>query len=502
MTRRLVISAEALVVLLLLLIGIPFLRTVEKFERERLRLDLIHDAVVLGAGVEDELSGDSSTNEVTQADAREYATRTGARVVIVDKTGIVRADSASATKAIPGKTTTGKANNDVSDLASRSMASRPEFVQALRGNFAAVTRKSNTLGFSSLYVAVPVSSAGQLYGAVRVSFPTSAVDRRIAVQRTRLIGAGLLIALAVGLLGALLARWLAKPIAALQSITRDFGAGARTARAQTNVGPSDVRKLANEFNTMADRIDEFVSVQHAFVADASHELRSPLTAIRLQLEAMEFGSASEVDQRRSRALDEVNRLSRNVDGLLVLANQSVDTRKAVRINISELTNNRADFWRSLIEEHGITLASQIEPNLFCEASADHATTVLDNLIANAIDAAPEGSMISIIVDAHPDAKVTKSSASHGIAIASASYAVIRIIDQGSGMSNDQRVAAFDRFWRASSKRSALSGSGLGLAIARKLVVADHGTIRLDAAAPTGIEAVVSYPLCRALKTAK
>ena len=225
---------------------------------------------------------------------------------------------------------------------------------------------------------------------------------------------------------------------------------------------------------MAERLDDLVNTQQAFVADASHELRSPLTAIRLQIEAMEYDTTQGIEIRRQRALDEVGRLSRNVDGLLVLARQDQTDRPAELVNVSHLASERARFWSTLIEERGLTLTTAITPDLYARLGSDRFATTFDNLISNAIDAAPPTSKITVAAEA----------VQGGV--------VVHIVDNGPGMSAEQRVAAFDRFWRATNKRTALGGSGLGLAIARKLVAVDHGTIRLDAASPQGIDAVLTF----------
>ncbi len=459
MTRRLVVAAVGLVVAIFVVLGVPFLRTVERYERERLRLDLVRDAVVIGANVEDQLSQGEPANAFTASVVKKYSAQTGARAVIIDRNGSVFADSAN----------TLDSNSEV-----KSMSSRPEFVQSLKGNFSVVTRHSTTLGYSSLYVAVPVSSAGRRLGAVRVSFPTRHVNQRIALQRTRLLGLGTLAALIVALAGAWLAQWVSKPLADLRGTTKTFGDGTLRTRAQTDKGPDDVRLLAEEFNSMADRLETLITTQNAFVADASHELRTPLTAIRLQLEAMEFATAETLDLRRNKALDEVNRLSRNLDGLLVLGRQSASQRVSDLIDVAALVRDRASFWQTLIEENRLDLVTDIAERVTVRVSPDRLATALDNLIANAIDASPAQSTI----------KVTTLETTDRIEF--------HVIDDGPGMTEQQRLLAFDRFWRSSGTNKP-GGSGLGLAIARKLVDADHGTVRLDARPPHGIDAVISYP---------
>src|SRR4051794_36806358 len=95
MTKRLVAAAVALVAAMLVILGVPFLRSVEQYERERLRADLERDAVVLATGAEDQLSDGHPSAAVLDAMGERYAKRTGARVVIIDAAGVVLADSAS-----------------------------------------------------------------------------------------------------------------------------------------------------------------------------------------------------------------------------------------------------------------------------------------------------------------------------------------------------------------------------------------------------------------------
>jgi signal transduction histidine kinase len=480
MTKRLIAAALSLVLAMLVLLGIPFLRTVERFERERLRLELLHDAVTIGSTVEDDLShGTAPDRSIIQA-IHKYAQQTGTRIVIVDALGSLWTDSSDQLHLTIAETSTRQ--DETSRLRAsepRLMNDRPEFVEALKGNFAAVVRYSSTLGYSSLFVASPISSAGRILGASRVSIPTVGIDQRLAVQRTRLMGFGLAMAAIVTLLAIALSRWIGRPIGQLEKATELFGAGNLTTRAPTLHGPSDIRQLATQFNTMAERLDDLVKTQQAFVADASHELRSPLTAIRLQIEAMEYDTRDGIEIRRQRALDEVGRLSRNVDGLLVLARQDQTIREAELVNVSQLCSDRARFWSSLIEERRLTLVMQISLSLYAHLGADRFVTAFDNLISNAIDAAPAGSSITVVAESTNTECVDD-------------HVVVRIVDNGTGMTPEQRLAAFDRFWRATNKRTSLGGSGLGLAIARKLVAVDHGTIRLDAATPQGINAILSY----------
>jgi signal transduction histidine kinase len=241
-----------------------------------------------------------------------------------------------------------------------------------------------------------------------------------------------------------------------------------------------VRRLAAAVNETAARLEELVGAQEAFVADASHQLRTPLTALRLRLELLE-GSLVDVpgagDQipGLSAALDEVARLSRLVDGLLELARAERTGASATAATVDLLTTlaERADAWGPVADDGGVTLELTGEPTP-ARATADRLAQVVDNLVANAVDASPEGSVVTLRATSGPAGPE------------------LHIADRGPGLSDEERERAFDRFW---SHRAAgrLGGSGLGLAIVRKLVEADGGTVELRARRGGGLDAVVVLP---------
>jgi len=126
---------------------------------------------------------------------------------------------------------------------------------------------------------------------------------------------------------------------------------------------------------------------------------------------------------------------------------------------------RAELWRPLAEEQGLTLAA-VGDGAVVRAAAGRAEQVLDNLLANAIDAAPRASTITVVARGQE----------------------LHVVDEGPGLTPEQREHAFDRFWTAGKS----GGSGLGLAIAKRLVELDGGTIELRAAASGGVDATVRY----------
>ena len=456
MTRRLVATYLLLALVVLIALEVPLGIVNGRNQRRDLQVKVERDAVALAGLVEDRLqAGAAPGDPALDGILDRYAPRAGARVVVVGRDGRLLADS------------------DTARELGRDFSSRPEIATALGGAVASGTRRSDTLGQTLLYVAVPVASGGRIFGAVRASVPTSRVDALTRRYWLVLTGIALVVLAVVALAGVWLARWVSRPLTDLRDATRAAEAGDLAARADTGSGPEEVREVARAFNDMVGRLDVLVGTQEQFVADASHQLRSPLTALRLRIENLRYDADPDAEADLDGALEEVERLSRLVDGLLALAR--ADRRapeRAVR-ELAPLLQARADAWGPAAAESGVTLGVSAAPGLRCDLAEGALEQVLDNLLANALDVAPPGSA------------VTLAAARAGAA------AEVTVTDAGPGMDPEAREHAFDRFWRGRDDRS---GSGLGLAIVRRLVEADGGDVRLDEAPGGGLRAVVRLPV--------
>jgi signal transduction histidine kinase len=243
-----------------------------------------------------------------------------------------------------------------------------------------------------------------------------------------------------------------------------------------------VRALGDSFDDMAARLEELVDAQDAFVADASHQLRTPLTALRLRLENVQAGvDPDSVDA----ALDEVGRLSRLVDGLLALARAERRSGGIDAVDLRDVLLERQAMWQPLAGERGVEIV--VEPATVAavaDCDRDRVSQVVDNLLANALDVSAPGTSV-VLTCGRVDG-----------------MAELHVRDHGPGMTADERAHAFDRFWRADASPAtrnrdgdsdALGGSGLGLSIVAKLVKTEGGGVTLDAAPGGGIDAVVRLP---------
>ena len=449
MTRRLLLSYLSITAFVLLIIELPLGITFARAERDRLVAAVERDATVLATLVEDSL--EAGTTSGLDPVAAGYQDRTNGRVVVVDRRGVTVADS---DPPAPGR---------------RDLSTRPEIAAALRGQHTAGSRSSATLDSDFLYVAVPVASQGRVYGAVRITYPTSTVDARVRRVWLALAGVAALVLGVVALVGFALARSTTRPIRSLEQATTAVAHGQLEARAPTDRGPPEVRRLAAAFNDMTARLGRLLDSQRAFVADASHQLRTPLTALRLRLENLEAAipPAAAGDVRAAAA--ETGRLARLVDGLLTLARAEAAPGRRAVVDLAAVVAERRAAWAPLAAEQDVELTVQpgsAEPVWAVPGALEQ---VLDNLLANALRFTPAGSRVELAVRQ------------------AGGWVELHVIDQGPGMPAEHRERAFDRFWRAPSADR--EGTGLGLSIVRQLLEASGGTAELHPNPDGGLDAV-------------
>ena len=233
-------------------------------------------------------------------------------------------------------------------------------------------------------------------------------------------------------------------------------------------GPPEVRSVALAFNDLVSRLHALLVSQQEFIADASHQLRTPLTALRLRLENLERDVAAIGRPDLDAAVAEVDRLAELVDGLLALARADAGDAPAEALALERVVRERVDAWSAVGTERGVTLTAALRPVPEVHAARERVEQVLDNLLSNALEVSLEGSEVVVELAAR-DGTVE-----------------IVVRDEGPGLSDEEKLRAFDRFWR---KREG-PGSGLGLAIAGRLVEADGGLLTLRDAPGGGLAAVV------------
>ncbi|MBL1082253.1 HAMP domain-containing histidine kinase [Streptomyces actinomycinicus] len=447
MTRRLILSYLALALLVLVGLEIPLGYLYARGEESRFSRSVERDASMLAEVAEENIEKGNLT--ALPELASEYAeANTGARVVIVDRTGHVLTDSTGTTA--PGTT----------------LADEPDIAAALR-NQPTVATRTGTDGIDVLATTMPGASGTTIRGALRVTYPITAVTVREHRIWTALAVAGASILAAVALVAFTLARWITRPLRALERATTQLAAGRLDDPPDSGNGPPELRRLAASFTHTATRLQHLLQAQHGFASEASHQLKTPLTSLRLRLENLEPHLDPRAQPNLEETIGEVERLSRMVHGLLALARLENTATTPETVDADAVLAEREAMWEPLAAEQHVTITVSGAPAGQVWAIPGALEQIIDNLVANALRVSPPGTTITLVrapgVDLH-------------------------VIDQGPGMPAADRERAFDRFWRASD--SPHDGSGLGLPIVRHLVHASGGEITLQAAPGGGLDAHV------------
>jgi two-component system, OmpR family, sensor kinase len=359
-----------------------------------------------------------------------------------------------------------------------SYADRPEVRAALRGRSFQSQRGSQTLGQNILATAAPVlrGTRGRVVGAVRITQSVAAVRRAVRRSTLGLLLVGAIV-LALGLLaGAAIAGQFVRPIRHMRAAAARVAAGDLDTRVALE-GSTEERSLADSFNHMTDRIRDMLARQQAFVADASHQLRTPLAGLRLRLEEAEAAGVSTAAAAELAAGErEVDRIARIVEELLVLSSAGEPDAAAEPIDLAVAAAAAQRRWEPLAREQGraVVLGEPRAAALVSAARAD-VDRVLDALVENALRYAPVGSIVELCVDGE----------------------TIEVRDEGPGLEPGEAEALFERFHRGAAGRRTPGGTGLGLTIARTLARRWAGDVtiadRTASDGAPGAVAILSLP---------
>ncbi|HEY6045794.1 MAG TPA: heavy metal sensor histidine kinase [Pyrinomonadaceae bacterium] len=306
-------------------------------------------------------------------------------------------------------------------------------------------------------------------------------DSLSSLRRNFYAGVPLILVLA-SLGGYFLARKSLAPMALMNEQTRTITAGNLSSRLDVANPRDEVGRLATTINALLERLDVAFQEQQRFIADSSHELRTPVTVIRTEAEVALERQRDPKEYQASLALvrDEAERLSRIVEDLFMLARQPVASRGLMKetIHLDVLVRDCARAAQVLAARKGVRFDSQSNiPEVSLSGDDDLLKRLLLNLLDNAVKYTPRGGEIKLRLATHNgDARIT-------------------VEDTGVGIAAEDQPRVFDRFYRVDRARSrALGGAGLGLSIARWIVEAHKGKISVESKVGTGSTFTVELPL--------
>ena len=456
---RLLLAAFYLSTAVVLALAIPLALTVGERADSDYEAVVLGDAAILAARVSDlvvaagrpgSLPPPARLDRIVMESARTREQR----VVVTDAAGKVVADS------------DGTARRG----AFYATLERPEFRAALfQGRIDTRKRFSDTLGEDLLLVTVPVVDRERVVGAVRLSAGTRAVETQVRESWLRLALLGAVVVVAGVLVALLLELPLGRQIRRLAEASTRLGQGELAARVPEE-GPMELRVLAGSFNQMAADLDRSIEAQREFVVNASHQLRTPLTGLRLRLEAIK-GEGGLAGEQAAKAELELDRLSTLVDDLLALARATAIESTASPVDLGALAREAVGRWREGAAASGKRVELEELGNPHVWANREDLAHVLDNLIDNGLRYSPPGTEVRVETDER------------------GGNAYLAVVDTGPGIPPEDRARVFERFYRGASGRQAGRGTGLGLAIVEEHVRRWGGEIRLADAPGTRVEAV-------------
>ncbi|MDT7804538.1 MAG: hypothetical protein QOI78_7971 [Actinomycetota bacterium] len=457
MRTRLLVVLVALALAVVAAFAVPLLLSTAEQRTQELVISRTADVdrfVVLA-----QQAVDTRDPAALNADATRYADLYGEGVVIVDARRLPLVQAGGLTAADPA----------VHALVEATMRNEP----------GPRLDRLGPLSTEPAYFARPVGTGTRVAGVVVLRASVTAAAADVAARWGTIAAGALLVAVVFVLLAVLLARWMVRPLHELETGVLAVAAGHR-AHVPERAGPQELRSLAAEVNRMSEAVLEAADQQHRLVADASHQLRNPMAALRLRVDSL-AGQAEGATYRATVA--EVERLEKLLDGLLALAlAESTATRVAAGAadepcDLAAVLAERVDAWRPAADDAGSALVpppGHAEP-VTVRCPEGELAQILDVLLDNAVHYAGRGAKITTDWEA------------------GAETATLVVRDDGPGLSTEDRARATERFWRAGGE-GAPRGTGLGLAIAHQQVRTRGGVLELRQAEPHGLEVRVTLPL--------
>ncbi|MEV7886991.1 sensor histidine kinase [Streptomyces sp. NPDC002817] len=331
--------------------------------------------------------------------------------------------------------------------------------------------------------AEPAGTGTRVSGAVvlRASVADAAQDitRRWAAV---LVGTAL-VAVACTVLARAATGWVVSPLRRLDRAVGQLAAGLPPEQTRAG-GPPELRQLATGFNRMARTVTAALEQQRRLVADTSHQMRNPMAALRLRVDALHSHLPASADRTYSGVTTELDRLENLLDDMLALAaaehragELTVTDGSGARCDAAAVAAGRYQLWEPVARRAGarLTFPAAATPVLAACTERELAQ-IADILLDNAIKYAGPGARIALRCTAQ------------------GTLAVLTVTDDGPGLDTEELALATTRFWRSGRQRQdAAAGTGLGLAIAEQLLAGRGGRLELGSARPRGLRARAVVP---------
>lgn len=380
------------------------------------------------------------------------------------------------------------ATNDKSDVGSPDSNTLPPEVNAALKGIDGEDRRLDGNSQENYYVAIPISQKDKVFGTLRLSAVYAVQMSASYRSLVLLVVIAVLLILAVILEAWWMASTISRPIRSLTDVAEQLSQGKLLVRA-TPAGPEELQQLGETFNQMASHLQDNMEGLRAFVANASHELRTPITAIKLNVDALVDGAMDDqvVAQRfLSQIQDELELMNRTVTDLLDLSRIEAGRGRTQyeSVDMAVLMNETRELWRARTQQAGIEL--RLVPPVSAPkvlANEDQLRRLLNNLVENAIKNTPAGGWVEMSLNNLAEKYTVR----------------LEVKDNGIGIAEEHIPRIFERFYRVEPtqlKNKKFTGSGLGLAIVKSIVEAHGGKIGVISQVGAGSTFWVELPVIK------
>jgi signal transduction histidine kinase len=325
---------------------------------------------------------------------------------------------------------------------------------------------------------------------IRVGCSLEAVTEDVDNLTRILVFAACIFLIVAPVTGWLLAGRATHPIASIVHTAARTQPGHLKERVPLRGTGDELDQLAATLNSLLDRLAAHVDQQRAFVANAAHELRSPLAALRASAEGAlsQERSAEEYRERLADVVEASDRLVMLVNQLLLLAEgQSGPIRAATPVALDRLAARMVDMFAGVAEQRDVQLVQETAEPVWVPGSETHLGPVISNLIDNALKFTAPGGTVTIRVRPLEDRSFSSAHRQDS------PQALLEVQDTGQGIAPEDLPHIFERFYRADPARRRAGGSGLGLSICQALVASHGGEIHLTSEPGKGTTATVLLP---------
>ncbi len=495
LANQLLFTYLLIITIALLAVSFWALVTIKSESTTDLQRQLEVEAVNLALEIDSDLTLDSNAARMRIQEAVDRrATKVGVAITVVDKDGHVLADSGPEDEIIDERQESHERTK--ADGQGQNISGDSEINDALAGIIAIYKRNERSTNTNWMYVAYPIRSAGLTAGVVRVGIQLTEVEQRL--RRDLIVF--LEIILATGVITVLISLWLAekvnRPVKEVSKLAKEISISGDLNTFLPVSRRDEIGELSLSFNQMIGRLREQERLRQEFIANASHELKTPTMAIGSVVDAMMAGAAEDPSLRGKflisleKLVERQTSLIRDLLDISKLDSSTMDIKDWQHdVSLNQILSEAVDQLRNQAQNKDVhlTVPDWLEsPNgvgFRLKGNADQLQRAFINLLGNAINYTPSGGRVSLACE-ESDARRVQ----------------VVIQDTGAGIAAEDLPHIFERFYRGEKSRAreagGAGGSGLGLAITNEIVARHYGTIDVESTVGKGSTFKVTLPASR------